>query len=69
VQGVTLRDYPLEGVEDGLLSTDIVSGNAQKSQAGRATLTVEILVDGEVVKKASTSAEYGVAQVTWAANE
>ncbi len=69
VQGVTPKDYPLEGVDTGLLSNDVVSANAQKMTAGRQTLTVQIVVDGEVVKKASTSANYGVAQVTWSAAE
>jgi hypothetical protein len=32
-------------------------------------LTVQIVVDGEVVKQASTSANYGLAQVTWSPAE
>lgn len=43
---------------------NIVSGNAQKQGSGSGTLTVQILVDGEVVSEQSTSAEYGVAQVS-----
>jgi TolA-binding protein len=69
IQGVTPKSYPLRGIDTGMFSSDIVSGNAQKMQAGDGTLTVQIIVDGEVVKKASTSAEYGVAQVAWMANE
>jgi hypothetical protein len=69
IQGVTPKSYPLRGIDTGMFSSDIVSGNAQKMQAGDGTLTVQVVVDGEVVKKASTSAEYGVAQVAWMANE
>lgn len=41
----------------------IISANAQKQDASSDTLTIQILKDGKVVKEASTSAEYGVAQV------
>lgn len=42
-----------------------VSANAQKQDDGSGELIVQILKDGEVVKEASTTAEYGVAQVTY----
>lgn len=42
----------------------IVSGNAQKRDAGAGTLTVSISADGEVVEESSTSSRYGVAQVS-----
>lgn len=42
----------------------IVSANAQKQDASGETLTIQILKDGNVVKEASTDAEYGVAQVS-----
>lgn len=45
-------------------SANIVSGNAQKQDNGSGTLTVQILVDGEVISEQSTSAEYGVAQIS-----
>lgn len=46
-------------------SASIVSGNAQKSDGGGSSeLTVQILVDGAVVAERSTTAEYGVAQVS-----
>jgi hypothetical protein len=32
-------------------------------------LTVQIVVDGKVVKQASTTASYGVTQVSWSASE
>ena len=40
-----------------------VSVNAQKQTTGGEELTVQILEGGEVVKEASTTADYGVAQV------
>jgi hypothetical protein len=43
---------------------DIVSANAQKQDGGGGTLTIQIRHEGEVVAQASTSAEYGVAQVS-----
>ena len=45
-------------------SAHIVSANAQKQDASSSELTIQILKDGKVVKEASTSAEYGVAQVS-----
>lgn len=42
-----------------------IAVNAQKQDDGSGKLTVQILKDGEVVKEASTTAEYGVAQVTY----
>lgn len=46
-------------------SPDIISANAQKQDDGSGELTIQILEDGEVVEETSTSAEYGVAQVTF----
>lgn len=43
----------------------IVSANAQKKGANSNTLTIQIIKDGEVMKKSSTSAEYGMAQVSY----
>ena len=43
---------------------DIVSANAQKQDGGGGTLTIQIRHDGDVVAQATTSAEYGVAQVS-----
>ena len=42
----------------------IVSANAQKQAANGETLIVQILKGGEVIKKTSTDADYGVAQVS-----
>jgi hypothetical protein len=69
VGGVTPEDIPLRDVDTGMFSTDIVSGNAQKMRGGRGTLTVQIVVDGQVVKQASTTAQYGIAQVSWSPSE
>ncbi|WP_299236682.1 hypothetical protein [Natronomonas sp.] len=58
----------ISGQGDSHLPVDngasIVSGNAQKQDDGSGTLTVQILVDGEVISEQSTSAEYGVAQIS-----
>ena len=42
-----------------------VTAVMQKKAAGTWPLTVEIINDGETVKKASTSAEYGVVTVNY----
>jgi len=58
----------ISGQGDSHLPVDndanIVSGNAQKQGGGSGNLTVQILVDGEVISEQSTSAEYGVAQIS-----
>jgi len=46
-------------------SPEIISANAQKQDDSSDELTIQILQDGEVVKESSTSAEYGVAQVSF----
>jgi hypothetical protein len=69
VEGVTPQDYPLKDVDTGMFSTDIVSGNAQNMTGGSEKLTVQIVVDGEVVKQSSTKASYGMAQVSWMPSE
>ncbi len=67
VQGTTPMDFPLE-VDTGLFSGDIVSANAQ-NMAGAGNITVGVVVDGVVQKEANTSAQYGLAQVTWMPGE
>lgn len=44
--------------------TPSVAVNAQKQTSGSGKLTVQILEGGEVVKQASTTADYGVAQTS-----
>lgn len=41
-----------------------ISANAQKKDGSSNELTIQILKDGKVVKESSTTAEYGVAQVS-----
>lgn len=59
IEGTGTRSVSIDG------SPDIISGNAQKQDDSSSKLTVQILNDGEVVKEASTTAEYGVAQVSY----
>ena len=42
----------------------LISANAQKKAGSSNELTIQILKDGKVVKESSTTAEYGVAQVS-----
>ena len=42
----------------------LISVNAQKKDGSSNELTIQILKDGKVVKESSTTAEYGVAQVS-----
>lgn len=42
-----------------------VSASVQKQGSGDATMTVQILKDGDVVKESATSAEYGVVTVNY----
>lgn len=51
-------------IDLGEVSYDIVSANAQKQDGSSEKLTIQILKDGEVVKEGSTTAAYGVAQIT-----
>jgi len=59
VDGSGTRTFTVDG------EPSVISANAQKQDDSSETLTVQILKDGEVVKEASTSAEYGVAQVSY----
>lgn len=43
----------------------IISANAQKQDDSGGELTIQILKNGEVVEETSTTAEYGIAQVTY----
>lgn len=68
VDGIAPAEYSLE-VDTGLFSVDVVSVVMQKTGAGSGELGVQIIVDGEVVQETSTTAEYGVAQVSWTPGE
>ena len=45
-------------------TTDIVSANAQKMDDSSDELKIQILKNGEVKKESSTTAQYGIADVT-----
>jgi hypothetical protein len=67
VEGVTPQEFAVE-VDTAAFSMDLVSANAQ-NMGGSGNLVVQIVRDGEVVKEQSTTAQYGVAQVTWSPSE
>ncbi len=64
VDGSAPEEYEVE-VDTGFFSVDSVVAVMQKNNAGSGELGVEIVVDGEVVEETSTTAEYGVAEVSW----
>lgn len=45
--------------------SDIISANAQKQDPGSEEITIQIIVDGEVVEEESSTAEFGLVQVTY----
>jgi len=59
IDGSGTRTIEIDG------SPDLISANAQKDDDSSNTLTIQILENGEVVKETSTSAEYGVAQISY----
>lgn len=65
VDGVAPAEYAVEDLDTGAFSFDSVTAVMQKTGAGTNELGVQIVVDGEVVQESYTSAEYGVAQVSW----
>lgn len=67
VEGTTPEEFAVE-VDTGAFAFDSVSANAQNS-GGSGNLVVEVVRDGEIVAEQSTTAQYGVAQVTWSPNE
>jgi hypothetical protein len=68
VDDVAPAEYPVE-IDTGLFSMDSVTAVMQKNGADSSELGVQIVVDGEVVEETSTTAEYGVAQVSWTPGE
>jgi hypothetical protein len=46
------------------VSYGIVSANAQKQDGSSNKITIQILKDGEIIKEGSTTAAYGVAQIS-----
>ena len=67
VEGTTPEEFAVE-VDTGAFAFDSVSALAQNSD-GSGNLVVQIVRDGEVVKEQSTTAQYGVADVTWSPSE
>jgi hypothetical protein len=65
VDGVAPAEYAVEDLDTDAFSFDSVTAVMQKTGAGTNELGVQIIVDGEVVQESYTSAEYGVAQVSW----
>lgn len=59
VDGSGTETFEIDG------NPSIITANAQKQEANSDELVVQILEDGEVVKENSTTAEYGLAQVTY----
>ncbi|WP_042708047.1 hypothetical protein [Methanobrevibacter wolinii] len=45
-------------------TTDLISANAQKRDSGDGELKIQIIKNGKVTKESSTTAEYGIADVT-----
>jgi hypothetical protein len=66
-QGGSIRSVDGSGTETFTVDGEpsVISANAQKQDDSSDTLTVQILEDGAVVEETSTSAEYGVAQVSY----
>jgi len=58
VQGSGTTDYPFTD------NPKIISANAQKKDDSSSALTIQIIQDGNIIKQASTTASYGVAQVS-----
>jgi hypothetical protein len=57
-------EYDVEA-RTGRFDFDVISATFQKRSAGVGTLRVEIVSEGEVVASQETTAEFGVASVTW----
>ena len=67
VDGVTPQEFE-EELDTGFLSIDSISAVMQKV-GEQGELTVQIVVDGEVVKEQSTTAPYGVVSLNYNPNE
>ena len=64
VEGTTPAQFEQQ-VDSGALAFDSVSATMQ-NMGGTGELRVEMVVDGEVVKESSTTAQYGVVSVNYA---
>jgi len=68
VDGSTPQDYEVP-IKTGFGQLDVVSATMQKQAQDDSQLTVQIVSDGQVKKEASTTAQFGVVNVTWNTNE
>jgi hypothetical protein len=68
VDGTTPDNFEAE-VKTGFLAFDSVSAVMQKREQGNEELTVQMLMDGEVVKEQSTTAEFGVVSLNYVPGE
>jgi hypothetical protein len=68
VDGTTPDSFEVE-VKTGFLEFDSVSAVMQKQEQGSEELTVQMLVDGEVVKEQSTTAQFGVVSLNYLPGE
>jgi hypothetical protein len=59
IQGTGTETIDISG------NPNVISANAQKQEANRDTLTIQIIYNGEIVRESQTDAEYGVASVTY----
>ncbi len=66
--GTQPDEYDLEA-ETGTFEFDVVTANFQKMSEGPGALRVEIVSGGEVVAAQETTAEFGLASVTWSPQE
>jgi hypothetical protein len=64
VDGSAPAEYDVE-VETGFLSFDSVTAVMQKRSPGPWEMAVRFVVDGEVVKEQSTTAEFGVVTLNY----
>ena len=68
VDGTTPDNFEAE-VKTGFLEFDSVSAVMQKREQGNGELTIQMIVDGEVVKEQSTTAEFGVVSLNYVPGE
>jgi hypothetical protein len=66
--GVEPDEYAVEP-ETGTFEFDVVTAGFQKRSQGPGALRVEIVSGGEVVAAQETTAEFGLASVTWSPQE
>jgi hypothetical protein len=62
--GAEPEDYEVDA-QTGRFEFDVITATFQKRSPGPGTLRVEIVSEGEVVASQETTAEYGVANVSW----